>query len=47
MLITARLDLEAADARYAKASAQQPEFLREHHARALEALLARKDENPE
>lgn len=47
MVITARLDLAPADGRYAKASAEQPEFLREHCRKAIEDLRARKDERPE
>lgn len=47
MVITARLDLEAADARYALASAQQPEFLRPYHEQMVREVLARKDQRPE
>ncbi len=46
-VITARLELEAADGRYAKASAEQPEFLQEHHARMIEEMRRRQDERPE
>jgi len=47
MVITARLDMEAADRRYAVASARWPEFLREHHERMVAEVVARKDERPE
>ncbi|MFB3880660.1 MAG: carbon-nitrogen hydrolase family protein [Armatimonadota bacterium] len=47
MVITARLDMEQADGRYARASAQQPEFMREHYRRIVEQVRARKDERPE
>jgi hypothetical protein len=46
-VITARLDMWAADARYALASAQQPEFLRAHYERIVREITARKDETPE
>ena len=47
LVITARLDLEAADGRYAKASAEQPEFLRPHWETMLAELHRRKDIRPE
>ncbi len=47
VVITARLDLEAADGRYAKASAEQPEFLRPHWETMLAGLHRRKDIRPE
>lgn len=46
-VITARLDMEAADRRYALASARWPEFLRGHHERMVAEVVARKDERPE
>jgi len=46
-VITARLDMTAADGRYARASAQQPEFLRSHYEKMIEEIRARKDERPE
>jgi len=46
-VITARLDMEAADGRYAVASSQQPEFLRTHYQAMLAEIRARKDERPE
>jgi predicted amidohydrolase len=46
-VITARLDMTAADRRYALASAKQPEFLRPHYQRIIADLEARKDERPE
>jgi len=46
-VITARLDMEAADRRYARASAEQPEFLRPYHEKMIEDVRARKDERPE
>ena len=46
-VITARLDLGAADGRYALASAQQPEFLRAHYQKTVEEVRARKDQRPE
>jgi len=46
-VITARLDMTAADRRYALASAQQPEFLRPHYEKMIEEVQARKDERPE
>jgi predicted amidohydrolase len=47
MVITARLDMGAADRRYALASAEQPEFLRAHYQRIIEEIRSRKDERPE
>jgi predicted amidohydrolase len=46
-VITARLDMTAADGRYALASAEQPEFLRPYYERVIADLQARKDERPE
>ncbi|MCJ7749815.1 MAG: hypothetical protein MUQ65_01780, partial [Armatimonadetes bacterium] len=46
-VITARLDMTAADRRYARASAEQPEFLRPYHEKMIEDVRARKDERPE
>jgi predicted amidohydrolase len=46
-VITARLDMDASDGRYALASAQHPDFLRPHYQRIIQDLLARKDERPE
>jgi len=46
-VITARLDMEAADGRYAVASSQHPEFLRPHYQTMLAEIRARKDERPE
>jgi predicted amidohydrolase len=46
-VITARLDMGAADARYALASAQHPEFLRAHYQQMVREMVARKDETPE
>ena len=46
MVITARLDMEAADRRYALASAEQPEFLQADYQRIIEEIRARKDERP-
>lgn len=46
-MITARLDMEAADGRYARASAEHPEFLRPYYERIVEEIRARKDERPE
>jgi predicted amidohydrolase len=46
-VITARLDMEAADRRYALASAEQPEFLRPHYEEMIADVRARKDERPE
>jgi predicted amidohydrolase len=46
-LITARLDMNAADGRYALASAEHPEFLRPHYQKIIEDIHARKDERPE
>jgi predicted amidohydrolase len=47
VVITARLDMAASDARYALASAQHPEFLRPHYQRIIQEIVARKDEVPE
>jgi predicted amidohydrolase len=47
MVITARLDMEQADGRYARASAEQPEFLRPYHEQAIAEIRARKDLRPE
>ncbi len=46
-VVTARLDIDAADRRYALASAQQPEFMRSHLERVIEEVRARKDLRPE
>ncbi len=46
-VITARLDMTAADRRYALASAEQPKFLRPYYQRIIADLEARKDERPE
>jgi len=46
-VITARLDMSAADRRYALASAEHPEFLRPYHQKMIEEIQARKDERPE
>ncbi len=46
-MITARLDMEEADGRYARASAEHPEFLRPHYERIIAEIRARKDERPE
>ena len=46
-VITARLDMEAADGRYAVASSQHPEFLRPQYQTVLAEIRARKDERPE
>lgn len=46
-VITARLDMAAADRRYARASAEQPEFLRPYYEKMMEEVRARKDERPE
>jgi len=46
MVITARLDMSAADRRYALASAEQPEFMRANYQRTIEEIRARKDERP-
>jgi predicted amidohydrolase len=46
-VITARLDMTAADGRYALASAEQPEFLSPHYERIIADIHARKDERPE
>ena len=46
-VITARLDMEAADGRYAVASSQHPEFLRPHYQAMLAEIQARRDERPE
>ncbi len=46
-VITARLDMEAADGRYALASADQPEFLRPYYEKMIADIQARKDERPE
>ncbi len=46
-VITARLDMGAADRRYAVASSRSPEFLRPHHERMIEDVRRRKDERPE
>jgi predicted amidohydrolase len=46
-VITARLDMTAADGRYALASAEHPEFLRPHYQRIIQEIVARKDEVPE
>lgn len=47
MVITARLNMEAADGRYALASAEQPEFLRPYYQQMLREIEARKDRRPE
>jgi predicted amidohydrolase len=46
-VITARLDMTAADGRYALASSEQPEFLRAHYERIIADIHDRKDERPE
>jgi len=46
-VITARLDMNAADGRYALASAEHPEFLRPHYQKIIEDIHARKDARPE
>jgi predicted amidohydrolase len=46
-VITARLDMSAATARYALASAEQPAFLRPHYQKIIGEVRARKDERPE
>lgn len=46
-VITARLDMEASDGRYAVASSQHPEFLRPHYQAMLAEIQARRDERPE
>jgi predicted amidohydrolase len=46
-VITARLDMDAADRRYALASGRHPEFLRPHYERIIAEIQARKDERPE
>jgi predicted amidohydrolase len=46
-VITARLDMAAADRRYALASAEQPEFLRSYYEKMIAEVRARKDERPE
>ena len=46
-VITARLDMNAADGRYALASAEHPEFLRSYYRNIIEDIHARKDERPE
>ena len=46
-VITARLDMNAADGRYALASAEHPEFLRPYYRNIIEDIHARKDERPE
>jgi predicted amidohydrolase len=46
-VITARLDMDAADGRYALASAQQPEFLRTYYQQMIREIEARKDDVPE
>jgi predicted amidohydrolase len=46
-VITARLDMRAADARYALASSQHPEFLRTHCQQMVREIMSRKDETPE
>jgi len=46
-VITARLDMKAADGRYALASAEHPEFLRPYYRKIIEDIHARKDERPE
>ncbi len=46
-VITARLDMAAADGRYALASAEQPEFLRPYYEKIVAEIRARKDERPE
>jgi predicted amidohydrolase len=47
MVITARLDMSAADARYALASAEHPEFLRPYYRQIIREIRERKDERPE
>jgi hypothetical protein len=39
--------MEQADGRYARASAEQPEFLRPYHEQAIAEIRARKDLRPE
>jgi len=46
-VITARLDMDASDGRYALASAQEPEFLRPYCEQIIRDIHARKDERPE
>ncbi len=46
-VITARLNMEQADGRYALASAKFPEFLRPHYEKIISEIHARKDERPE
>lgn len=46
-VVTARLDMAAADGRYALASAEHPEFLRPHYQRIIQEIVARKDDVPE
>jgi len=46
-VITARLDMDAADRKYAVASAEQPEFLRPYYERMMEEIRVRKDVWPE
>jgi len=46
-VITARLDMEASDGRYAVASSQHPEFLRPHYQAMVAEIQARRDERPE
>jgi len=47
MVITARLDMAAADGRYALASAEHPEFLRPYYQQIIREIQARKDDVPE
>ena len=46
-VVTARLDMGAADRRYALASAEQPEFLRPHYQQIIREIRAHKDDRPE
>ena len=46
-VITARLDMEAADGRYALASAEHPEFLRSHYEKIIREIRMGKDEHPQ
>jgi predicted amidohydrolase len=46
MVITARLDTEAADGRHAIASSQHPKFMRPHYGRIVKEMHERKDECP-
>jgi predicted amidohydrolase len=46
-VITARLDMDAADGRYALASSRAPEFLRRYYEDIIRDIRARKDERPE